>query len=250
MSLVCRLRWWCCGGGRWRCRGSRTAVPNNGYCFERTAVLLFFSSFLPVSSFSLLSLCFSPFFFPSLSSLRLFFFPLFFFVFCPLSCLCSPVFFRFLSSRFLSSLHSHSTSPRFKLPSPFSFKKSPLFFSFLLLLSRFPPPSPWFSPLLLPSLPSWVLFIEPRAWLFTVLMGSSRLVGHWARLPRFGSPRFSGRCVVGGRPVCSVGGLQAREGPAKFKQKLLFPSSPLHVRGGRRKRNSVIQNDTVLLFFF
>ena len=108
VSLVCRLRWWCCGGGRWRCRGSRTAVPNNGYCFERTAVLLFFSSFLPVSSFSLLSLCFSPFFFPSLSSLRLFFFPLFFFVFCPLSCLCSPVFFLFSLLSVLSSFGSPS----------------------------------------------------------------------------------------------------------------------------------------------
>ena len=42
-----------------------------------------------------------------------------------LYCFCvtsSPCFFRFLSS-----LHSHSTSPRFKLPFPFSFKKPPLF---------------------------------------------------------------------------------------------------------------------------
>jgi hypothetical protein len=30
----------------------------------------------------------------------------------------------------------------------------------------------------------------------------------------------------------------------------LFPSSPLHVRGGRRKMNNVVQNDTVLLFPF
>jgi len=28
-------------------------------------------------------------------------------------------------------------------------------------------------------------------------------------------PRFSGRCAVGGRPLCPVGGLQARERPAK-----------------------------------
>jgi hypothetical protein len=56
---------------------------------------------------------------------------------------------------------------------------------------------------------------------------------------------------VGGRPLCPVGGLQAREWPTKIQIKAtLFPSSPLHVRGGRRKMNSVVQNDTVLLFFF
>jgi hypothetical protein len=105
-----------------------------------------------------------------------------------------------------------------------------VFFVSSPLFCPFPPPS---SRCL--SQRSWFLFIEPRAWLFTVLMGSSRLVGHWARLPRFGSHRFSGRCVVGGRPVCSVGGLQAREAPTKFKQKLLFPSSPLHVRGKKKE---------------
>jgi hypothetical protein len=77
-------------------------------------------------------------------------------------------------------------------------------------------------------------------------MGSSWLVGHWARLPRFGPPpRFSGRCAVGGRPVCSVGGLHAREGPAKkFKLKHPFSFFPAACSGGRRKRNSVVQNDT------
>ena len=131
---------------------------------------------------------------------------------------------------------------------PFSPPLLLLFFSSLLSARFFPSvffsvfsvSSPLFCPFSPPSSRclsqrSWVLFIEPRAWLFTVLMGSSRLVGHWARLPRFGSHRFSSRCVVGGRPVCSVGGLQAREGPAKSKQKLLFPSSPLHVRGKKKE---------------
>jgi hypothetical protein len=38
---------------------------------------------------------------------------------------------------------------------------------------------------------------------------------------------------VGGRPLCSVGGLQARErGRQKFQKKAtFFPSFPLHVRG-------------------
>ena len=117
------------------------------------------------------------------------------------------------------------SSPLLSFSLPFGFFVLPLlFFLFLFLL---------FHPLWYQC--SWVLFIEPRAWLFTVLMGSSRLVGHWARLPRFGSHRFSSRCVVGGRPVCSVGGLQARESPTKFKQKLLFPSSPLHVRGKKKE---------------
>ena len=96
------------------------------------------------------------------------------------------------------------------------------------------------------------LFIEPRAWLFTVLMGSSRLVGHWARLPRFGSPRFSGRCTAGGRPVCSVGGLQAREGPTKFKQKPLFSFFPAAMFGGKKKEEQCRskRHRSALFFFF
>jgi hypothetical protein len=62
-------------------------------------------------------------------------------------------------------------------------------------------------------------------------------------------PRFSGRCAVGGRPLCPVGGLQAREWPAKFKKKLPFFLLPRCVIGGK-KMNSVVQNDTVLLFPF
>jgi hypothetical protein len=55
---------------------------------------------------------------------------------------------------------------------------------------------------------------------------------------------------VRGRPVCSVGGLQARR-EAKFKPKPLFSFfTAAMFGGGRRKRNSVIQNDTVLLFPF
>jgi hypothetical protein len=51
--------------------------------------------------------------------------------------------------------------------------------------------------------------------------------------------------------VCSVGGLQAREGPAKkFKLKHPFSFFPAACSGGRRKRNSVVQNDTVMLFLF
>jgi len=54
---------------------------------------------------------------------------------------------------------------------------------------------------------------------------------------------------VGGRPLCPVGGLQAREWPATIQIKAtLFPSSPLRDRG--KKMNSVVQNDIVLLFFF
>jgi hypothetical protein len=62
-------------------------------------------------------------------------------------------------------------------------------------------------------------------------------------------PRLSGRCAVGGRPLCPVGGLQAREWPTEIQIKAkLFPSSPLRDRG--KKMNSVVQNDTVLLFFY
>ena len=207
------LRFWrCCGGGRWRCLGSRVAAPGGAaavlnvrrcYCFFSVFSTRFQLS-LPLPIFR--SFFFLPF---PLFSRSVFSFLCFFYV--------------FLSSWFLSSFGSSSFSP--------------LFFRFLLLL--FPQCS-------------WVLFIEPRAWLFTALMGSSRLVGHWARLPRFGPPpRFSGWCAVGGRPVCSVGGLYAREGPAKkFKLKHPFSFFPAACLGGIRKMNNVIQNDTVLLFLF
>lgn len=121
-------------------------------------------------------------------------------------------------------------SPCFKLLSlsvSKSFSPRSLFF---LFSSVFRPPSP-------SSQRSWVLFIEPRAWLFTVLMGSSRLVGHWARLPRFGpSPGFpaSAQRVVG-HCVRSVGSRREREPGKKFKQKApFFFSSPLHVRGKKK----------------
>jgi len=72
------------------------------------------------------------------------------------------------------------------------------FFSFRVFLSLLP----------LSLLLCWLLFIEPSEWLF--LMGSSRLVGHGARLPRFGSTRFSGRCVVG-QCVRSVGSRREKD---------------------------------------
>src|SRR4030065_14267 len=52
---------------------------------------------------------------------------------------------------------------------------------------------------------------------FTALMGGSRLVGHWARLPRFG-----GWCAVVGRPLCPVGGLQARVAGKNSKKRNPF----------------------------
>jgi len=99
-----------------------------------------------------------------------------------------------------------------------------------------------------------LLLIEPSEWLFVVEHGeqsASRPLGATAKA-RPPPPRFSGRCAVGGRPLCPVGGLQAREGPAKkFKTKgILFSFFPAACLGGRRKMNSVVQNDTVLLFLF
>jgi len=93
------------------------------------------------------------------------------------------------------------------------------FFSFsssLLCFSRFFFSSvPLFSspPLLL----CWLLFIEPNEWLFAVEHGeqpAGRPLGATAKA-RPPPPRFSCRCAEGGRPLCPVGGLQAREWPAK-----------------------------------
>jgi hypothetical protein len=81
-------------------------------------------------------------------------------------------------------------------------------------------------------------------------MGSSRLVGHWrdcqgpAPLPGF----LAGARWVVGHCVRSVGS-RRESGRQKIQIKAtLFPSSPLRDRG--KKMNSVVQNDTVLLFLF
>jgi hypothetical protein len=74
-----------------------------------------------------------------------------------------------------------------------------------------------------------------------------------ARLPRSGPPpRLSGRCAVGGRPLCPVGGLQAKEGPAKFKQKHPFFLLPHCVIGGKKKDEQCRskRHRSVLSFFF
>ena len=68
-----------------------------------------------------------------------------------------------------------------------------------------------------------------------------------APLPGF----LAGARWVVGHCVRSVGSRRERGAGKNFKKKApFFPSSPLHVRGGRRKMNSVVQNDTVLLFLF
>jgi len=118
------------------------------------------------------------------------------------------------------------------------------FFVFLLLPGLSSLPSfPLFFPPLLSAFLASIYRGQGRCFL-QLSWGSSRLVGHWARLSRFG-----GWCAVVGRPLCPVGGLQAREWQAEIQIKaFLSPSSPLRDRG--KKMNSVVQNDTVLLFFF
>jgi hypothetical protein len=95
---------------------------------------------------------------------------------------------------------------------------------------------------------SWALFIEAKGAVFYSSHGeqpAGRPLGAAAEV----------RWVVRGGWSAIVFGRWApgeREGPAKnFKKKApFFPSSLLHVRGGRRKMNSVVQNDTVLPFSF
>ena len=183
-------RWRCCGRGWWRWRSSRTAAPGGAAAVPNVRF-----PFLPMFRSSL----FLPF---PLFSQSVFLSSVFFYV--------------FLSSRFLFSFGSSSLSPLFFL-----------FFSFFLpsLLSFFPP--------LLSSLPSAFLGSiyrgQGRCFFLTALMGSSRLVGHWARLPRFG-----GWCAVGGRPLCPVGGLQARVAGKNSKKSNPFSLLPRCVIGGRR----------------
>jgi len=67
-------------------------------------------------------------------------------------------------------------------------------------------------------------------------------------------PRFSGRCAVGGRPLCPVGGLQAREWPAKIQKKKSFPFSffPAACSGGKKKDEQCRskRHRSALFFFF
>jgi len=136
-----------------------------------------------------LSLSFSP-----LSSSSLVFFPLFFF-------------YVFLSSRFLSSFGSSSLSPLFFFVFSFSSVSS--------------------SPVLLTSALG-VLFIEPRAWLCTALMGSSRLVGHWCDCQGPAPPPLGflvGARWVVGHCVRSVGS-RRESGRQKFKKSFPFSFFP------------------------
>jgi hypothetical protein len=182
-------RWRCCGRGWWRWRNSRTAAVALLLAAER--------EFLP-SPLSFVSFPFR--FLPFLLLPRFSFLLSPSFYLFPLSLLC---FFFFVRSPPLLF-----SSPSVFPPSVFS----PLFLSFLF------------------SQRSWPLFIEAKdAVFFTALMGGSRLVGHWARLPRFG-----GWCAMGGRPLCPVGGLQARVAGKNSKKSNPFSLLPRCVIGGRR----------------
>ena len=116
--------------------------------------------------------------------------------------------------------------------SPFSLFWFFLFSSPLLCFFRFLP-----RPFSFPQR-SWVLFIEPRAWLCTVEHGeqpAGRPLGAAAKA-RPPPPRFSGRCAVGGRPLCPVGGLQAREWSAKIQKKASLFLPPRCMFGGEEER--------------
>jgi hypothetical protein len=121
------------------------------------------------------------------------------------------------------------------VPSPFfRFTLIPLpFLSLSVFFVLLPSPLFFFvsfSPSVLSSSPqrSWGSIYRAQGVALLWSMGSNRPVGHWARLPRFGPPpRFSGKCAVGGRPLCPVGGLQVREWPAKIQKKsFLFSFFP------------------------
>jgi len=211
--LIGLLRWRCCGGDWWLCRGSRTMTPSScatissgrerGYCSSLLFCFLSSSSFFsgfplssrfvflisyPVSSFSFLFLCFGSSFLFSLS------FP-FRFVFSSL---------RFVLSSLLLLLPSNPHSPSFLSPtvSPM-FMVFPVFFFF----GPFPFLFPSFSSLcslfslLVPPLMCWrwasIYRAKGAGALYCYAWGvGQRRVGWWARLARRGAPDFSlSRCV-------------------------------------------------------
>jgi hypothetical protein len=98
-----------------------------------------------------------------------------------------------------------------------------------------------------------LLFIEPSEWLFAVEHGeqpAGRPLGATANArppsPAFWQVRGGWSAIVFGRWAPGE-----REGPAKISKKsTIFPFFPAACSGGRRKMNSVVQNDTVLPFSF
>ena len=91
--------------------------------------------------------------------------------------------------------------------------------------------------------------------------GLRRLVGHLGATVEVRLPRFSGRRAAGGRPV----GVAGEERLPRFSGKACGPERgstleeektnhfsffPCCTSRGGRKRNSVVQNDTVPIFFF
>jgi hypothetical protein len=81
-------------------------------------------------------------------------------------------------------------------------------------------------------------------------MGSSRVIGHWARLPRFGSTRFSSRCVVG-QCVRSVGSRREKD-RQKIQIKASFFLLPRCMFGGKKKEEQCRskRHRSALFFFF
>ena len=213
MSLVCRLRWRCCGGGRWRCLGSRTAIPSKGAAVssggERDSSSFLLLRFLSSSSATVFPLPFIMFFSYFIPCFKLFF----------------PLLLGFLMVFFVSV---HSLSTRF----PFFSFLPPLFLCFFVFFSL---------PFLLLSSPFLGSIYRAKGVAFYCSHGeqpAGRPLGATAKV-RPPSP-VSGRCAVGGRPLCSVGGLQAREGPTKIqkKKKLLF-LLPRCMFGGEEERGTV-----------
>ena len=209
-------RWRCCGRGWWRWRSSRTAAPGGAAAVPNVRF-----PFLPMFRSSL----FLPF---PLFSQSVFLSSVFFLCF---SLLSVSLFFRFFLS--LSSVFLFSPSP----PSPL--------LCFFLVFSLRPFPSPPFAAVLAAIYRAkWVAF-RCGAWGAAGRSAIGRDCQRSAPLPGF----LAGARWVVGHCVRSVG--SRREWPAKI-QKKDFPFSffPAACSGGRRKMNSVVQNDTVLLSFF
>ena len=98
-----------------------------------------------------------------------------------------------------------------------------------------------------------VLFIEPKAWLCTTLMGSNRLVGHWCDCQGPAPPLgfLVGAWWVVGHCVRSVGSKRESGRQNSKKKASLFPSSPLRDRGEEDEQcRSKRHRSALSLFFF
>jgi len=236
--LVGLLRWWCCGGGRWRCRGSRTAAPSSDAAVssggERDSSSSLLSRFLP---YSFVFLVVSP-----LSSRFVFKFPTPFQAFpsSPFGFISGSLFPFVLSPRFV--FYFSPFLPSFFSCSVFVFSPRFPFFVPFFLFSMFPVFSPP------PCVGVEPLFIEPKEWGSLLSRMGQGSAGRLASGRRWQGvlPLVSHHQGLGFRDFCKARDSQEL---MKKEEENCLPS-PAACPGEGERRTVSLKTTLFCLFFF